>query len=76
MSSYITDPSGFVMVRTSISHYYSSGSTDQQQPKLYKVADAKRVVNKRNKSGTTHPSDGHWEIVPVTLVFGEPLKLD
>lgn len=74
--SYTTDPIGFVMIRTSISHYYMSGSSGQQQPKLYKPADAKRVVKKRNSSRPTNPSDGPWEIVPVTLVFGEPLKLD
>lgn len=73
--SYLKDPSGFVMIRTSKSHWYEAGS-GQQQPKLYARGTAINLCKRKNERDGAHPSDGHWEVVPVTLTFGEPLDLD
>ena len=72
--SYPADLSVFFMVRTSKSHFYQSGS-GQRMPKLYRLGDAKRFISGAAK-WPNNEYDGPWEIVPVTLVFGEPLKLD
>lgn len=70
--SYLPDPSAYVMIRTSKSHFYQSGS-GQRLPKLYRLGDAKRFLTDNAKFYDRERGD-NWEIVPVTLVFGEPLK--
>ena len=42
-------------------------------PKLYRLGDAKRFLTENAKFYDRERGD-NWEIVPVTLVFGEPLK--
>ena len=64
----------YFMIRTSLSQYYKAGSGKFATPKLYRRSDAVRWCNKFN-THPVHPTDGPWEVVPVTLVFGAPISL-
>ena len=66
---YIDKP--LYMIRTSKSHWYKGASgTSGATPKLYSKGQAEAWCKKFNEQ-RVHPDDGHWEVVPVGLNFGE-----
>lgn len=70
--SHLKAGAEFFVLRTSKSLWYQSPN-GSKTPILYSKRGATTAL--RNKVGSAvHPTDGKWEMVPVTLTFGEPLK--
>lgn len=68
------DGTEFYLIRTSISHSYKPATGTYATPKLYSRGVALRVARDQNTDYNIHPSDGPWEVVPVTLMIGDPIK--
>lgn len=61
------------MIRTSKSHYFKGAAgTSKATPKLYTTKPQADSWCKKFNEGGFHPDDGPYEVVPVTLVIGEP----
>lgn len=65
----------YFAIRTSISHHYSAPSGTFATPKLYRKSHAIRYCKELN-ARSHHPEDGPWEVVPVTITFGDPVPLE
>jgi len=61
-------------LRTSKSHFYSKGSGNFSTPKMYALSKAMTEARRLNTK-LIHPSDGPWEVVPVTITVGDPVPL-
>lgn len=62
----------FFMIRTSKSHCYKGAAgTSKATPKLYLTAKQAEAWCKKFNAKGVHTDDGPWEVVPVTLAFGD-----
>jgi hypothetical protein len=68
MMPYQKDLPQLFIVRTSKSHYVKTAA-GQVAPLLFTERGAKTVL-KNEDPRLVHPSDGPYEMVPVTLAFG------
>lgn len=60
------------MIRTSKTHYYKGAAgTSKATPKLYRTAAQAEAWCKKFNATENHPDSGPWEVVPVTIIFGD-----